>query len=70
MDIRYKFVTKTDIGYEFDSFFFMFSRIVFHLVTRPCTTSREKGQIHKKKKAIEGHEWYCKDLCAYFYVLV
>ena len=21
MDIRYKFVTKTDIGYEFDSFF-------------------------------------------------
>ena len=69
MDIRYKFVTKTDIGYEFDSFFFMFSRIVFHLVTRPCTTSREKAK-YIKKKAIEGHEWYCKDLCGYFYVLV
>ena len=41
---------------DFLTVFFMFSRIVFHLVTRPCTTSREKGQIHKKK-AIEGHEW-------------
>ena len=56
MDIRYKCVTKNDIGYEFDSFFFMFSRIVFHLVTRPCTTSREKAKYIKRRplKAMNG----------------